>query len=157
MTANIINQVAYLRTSRNFPIEDTKQLAIETNKAYIDTANAVNNRTISIFPTNVPAINGESWFLVNNQRQQAFRQVYTFTSTANIAHGITIADPAQFTRGFGTYTDGTNSYGLVFATSVPVAGIITFYVTSTNIVFSVGGGAPALTSGRLVLEWLSQP
>lgn len=157
MSTNVINQVAYLRTSRSFPNDDVKQLAIETNKAYIDIANAVNSRTISIFSTNVPAINGESWFLVNNQRQQAFRRVYTFTTTANIPHGITIVEPGQFTRGFGTYTDGTDSFGLTFGTSVAVAGIITFYVTSTNIVFSVGAGAPALTSGKLVLEWLSQP
>ena len=156
MSANIVNQVAYLRTTREFP-EELQQLTVEVNKAYVDTANAINNRIISIFPTNRPAINGESWFLQNNARQQAFRQVYTFTTTANIAHNVNVVVPQQFVRCFGSYTDGTNTYGLIFGTSVAVAGQILFYLTATDIVFVVGGGAPALTQGTIVLEWLSQP
>lgn len=158
MSANVVNQVAYLRTSRDFPFDDAKQLAVEANKAYVDTANAINNRTISIFPTNRPAINGESWFLTGNLRQQAFRQVYTFTTTANIPHGITVIDPAQFIRCFGSYTDGTNSYGLIFGSNTAtIPGQISFYITSTNIVFEVDAGAPAVTNGTVVLEWISQP
>jgi len=156
MTTNVVNQVPYLRTSREFP-EQIEQLAVEINKSYIDTANAVNNRTISIFPTSRPAVNGESWFLTNNQKQEALRQVFTFTSTASIPHNIKNVVPGQFLRGIGTYTNGTNTFGLIYGTSVAIAGQISFYVTSTNIVFVVGAGAPALTSGRIVLEWLSQP
>jgi len=156
MSTNIVNQVAYLRTSREFPPE-ISELTVEVDKAYVDTANAVNNRTISIFPTNKPAINGESWFLLGTKRRQAFRQVYTFTSTANIPHGVEVNDLTQFVRCFGTYTDGTNSYGLLYGTNVAVAGLISFYVTGTDIVFMTGAGAPALTSGIIVLEWLSSP
>jgi len=146
----------YLRTSREFP-EEIKQLTVEVNKSYVDTANAINNRTISIFPTSRPAINGESWFLVNNQKQQGFRQVYTFTSTATIAHGIKVVVPEQFIRCFGSYTDGTNTYGLIFGSTVAIAGQISFYVTATNIVFVSGGGAPVPTKGTVVLEWVSSP
>ena len=156
MSANVVNQVAFLRTSRTFP-PDLQQLTVELDKAYIDTSNAVNARTIGLYPTTRPAVTGESWFLTGNQRQQTFRQVYTFTATTAIAHQIPNVVPGQFTNCFGSYTDGTNTYGLVFATSVAVAGIITFYVTTTQIIFAVGAGAPALTSGRLVLEWLSSP
>lgn len=159
MSNNIVNQTPYLRTSRNFPV-DLQQLVVEVNKSYIDTANAVNSRTISIFPTNRPAINGESWFLFNNQRQQAFRQIYTFTTTANIPHGVMVVDPAQFVRCFGTYTDGTNSYGLIYGSNVAIPGQISFYITATNIVFVVGAGAPTIDPdfpGVVVLEWLSQP
>lgn len=156
MSTNIANQVAYLRTTREYPA-DLEKLIIQIDKTNVDTANAVNNRTISIFPTTRPAINGESWFLTGNQKQQAFRQVYPLTSTASINHGVAVVDPAQFIRCFGSYTDGTNSYGLIFATSVAIAGQISFYMTATQIVFVVGGGAPALTKGTIVLEWLSQP
>lgn len=156
MTTNVINQVPYLRTSRNFPPE-VQQLSIETNKSYVDIANAVNNRTISIFPTILPAVNGESWFLSGNQRQQAFRQVYTFTSTSNIPHNVKNVVPGQFVRCFGEYTDGTNTYGLIYGSNVAIAGQLGFYVTSTNIVFTPGAGRPTLQSGTLVLEWLSQP
>ena len=154
MSANIINQVSFLRTSRNFP-EDAQPLSVELNKSYVDIANAVNSRTIGIFPTSRPALTGEGWFLSNNQKQQTFRQVYTFTSTANIAHGISTGQIAGFARMFGTFTDGTNFYGLVPGSNVAIAGQRGFYITSTNIVFTAGAGAPALTSGLIVLEWLS--
>ena len=162
MSVNVVNQVAYLRTSREFQ-EDIHQLAIEVNRSYIDIANAVNNRTISIFPINRPAINGESWFISKNQRQQGLRQVYTFTSTADINIGFKLSSIAEFTRFFGIYTDGTASYGLIPGTSVAIAGQISFYVTvngasttSDVIKFLVGAGAPALTSGKIVLEWISE-
>ena len=154
MTTNVVNQVAFLRTSRNFP-EDSQPLSVEINKSYVDIANAVNSRTIGIFPTSRPALTGEGWFLKNNQKQQTFRQVYTFTSTANIAHGITTTQITGFTRLYGTFTDGINTYGLVAGSNVAIAGQIGFYITPTNIVFVSGGGSPALTSGLIVLEWLS--
>ena len=154
MSTNVINQVPYLRTSREFP-EDLQPLAVQVNKSYVDIANAVNNRIIGLFPINRPAITGESWYLINNQRQQTLRQVYTFTTTASINHNVNVIDPNQFTRCFGSYTDGTNSFGLFWGTSVAIAGQITFYITATQIVFLVGAGAPALTEGRIVLEWLS--
>jgi len=156
MSANVGNQMAYLRTTRQFP-QEINQLTLELDKAYLDIANVVNNRIIGMFPTNRPAITGESYYLVSNQKQQTLRQVYTFTSTASINHGITINDPNQFASCFGSYTNGTNSFGLVFGTTVAVAGLISFYITSTQIVFVLGAGAPALTRGRIVLSWLSSP
>jgi len=156
VSSNVVNQVPYLRTSRNFP-QEAQPLAVEVDKSYIDTANAVNARTIGIFPTFRPAINGEAWYLQANQKQQGFRQAYPFTSTANIPHGITLANISQMSPSCrGTYTDGTNWYGLIFASNVAIAGQITFYVTPANIVFLSGAGAPTLTSGTIVLEWLSQ-
>jgi hypothetical protein len=155
MAANVTNPVAFLRTSRNFP-EDLKQLSIEVNKAYNDTANAMNVRIIGIFSQNVPSINGEQWFInTTNQKQQGLRQVYPLTTTANIPHGINItANPVV--RAWGSFTDGTNYYGFIYGSPTAIAGQIVFYVTPTNIVFSVGAGAPAVTSGLVVLEWLSQ-
>ncbi len=154
MTIDVINQNPYLRTSRNFPL-DLGELSVEINKSYIDIANAVNNRTISLFPTTRAAITGESWFLVNNRRQQSMRQVYTFTSTAAIAHGLNFVQFDGFTRLFGQFTDGTNWYGLIAGSNVAIAGQVSFYIGPTNITFLSGAGAPVLTSGRLVLEWLS--
>lgn len=156
MSTNVVNQMPYLRTSREYP-PDLDKLIIEIDKTNVDTANAVNNRTISIFPTVRPAINGESWFLIGNQKQQGFRQVYPFTTTGNIPHGIQFNKISRFVRTFGEYTDGTNWYGLIAGSNVAIVGQVSFYVTPTNIVFVVGGGAPAVTNGAVVLEWLSQP
>ncbi len=155
MSIDVINQVPYLQTSREFP-EQIEQLCVQTNKAYVETANAVNNRTISLFPTTRPAINGESWFLIRNQRQEGLRQVYTFTTLpANIPHNIKNVIPGQFLRGFGSYTDGTNTYGLIFGSTIAIPGQISFYITSTNIVFVPDAAAPVPTSGRVTIEWLS--
>lgn len=154
---NIVNQVAFLRTSREFP-EDLHQLAVESNKSYVDVANAVNARTIGIFPVNQAAITGNSYF-ITNQRQQTLRQVFTFTSTTAITHGINGTagiTPSQFVHCYGNYTNGTNGFGLIWGTSGgPIPNQISFYLTSTQIIFIVDAGAPALTSGRIVLEWLS--
>lgn len=152
---NVVNQVAYLRTSREFP-EDLTKLTIEINKSYVDIANIVNNRIIGLFPTNKPAITGESWFITGNQRQQSLRQLYPFTTTTPIPHGLNLNQIDRFTRCFGAFTDGTNWYGLINGSNIAIAGQVSFYVTPTNIVFLVGAGAPALTKGQIVLEWLSQ-
>lgn len=155
MSTNVVNQSSFLQTTREYPPE-MGQLVLEMNKSYVDVANAVNSRIISIFPTTRPALTGENWFLQNNQKPKGFRQIYTFTSTANIAHGIDLTRISRFTRNWGEFTDGTNWYGLIHSSNVLIAGQITFYITPTDIVFLTGGGAPVLTSGTIVLEWLSQ-
>lgn len=157
MTANVVNQVAFLRTTREFPHEDQRQLAVEVNKAYIDTSNAVNNRIISIFPTSRPAITGESWFINQNKKQGGFRQVYAVTSTSPITHGIDFTNIFGFSRCWGQFTNGTNWYGFIFGGQTAIAGQIVFYLTPTQITFVVGAGAPAVTTGTIVLEWLSRP
>lgn len=153
---NVINQVPYLRTSRNFP-EELHQLTVEVNKSYVDIANAVNNRTISIFPTTRPAVGGESWFILNNQRQQNFRQIYVFTATGNIPHGINFNSVSYFTKCSGSFTDGINWYGAIFTSNTAIVGQVSFYVTPTNIVILAGAGAPTISTGLIVLEWISNP
>jgi hypothetical protein len=158
MTSNIINRDPYLRTTREFP-EELHQLSIECNRAYRDTAATVNDRTIGIYPTGNPAITGDQYFLTAGTKQQSLRKVFLFNSTANINTNIKVTDPSQFIRAFGAYTDGTNCYGLIYGSNVAIAGQISFYIdcsTSTkNIIFETGAGAPTLTSGKLVLEWIS--
>lgn len=146
----------FLRTSRTFP-EDPQSLSVEQNISYVDTANAVNVRTIGIHPMNRPAVNGESWFLSNGQKQQALRQVYAFTAASSIPHGINWNSVAQISpRSYGSFTDGTNWYGAIYSSNVAIAGQVSFYVTPVNIVVIADGTAPAIVSGIIVLEWLSQ-
>lgn len=157
---NVVNSVAYLRTSREFP-EDLRQLTVEVNKAYIDTANSVNNKIIGIFPVNRPAITGESWFLTN-QRQQTLRQVFPFTSAGNIPHSIIFTETDGPTRIYGTFTDGTKWYPLPYVDVTAANNQITIDVTSAttttsgNVEIIAGAGAPpTIVSGRVVIEWLS--
>lgn len=157
MAANVTNQVAFLRTTRNFP-PDLQQLSTEVNLAYVDTANKVNSRTIGIFTQNVSSLNGEEWFVNNrNQKQQGFRRVYPFGSApTTIAHHLNTTI-VQFVRIFGTFTDGTNWYPLPYVDSTAANNQVSLMVDPTNIVITAGGGTPpAITSGFVVLEWLSQ-
>jgi hypothetical protein len=153
---NIINQVAFLKTSREFPSE-IGQIANILTRAYPEIANSINDRTIGLFPSNKPAITGNAYFVYKNQKQQSLRQTYVFTGTMDIPHQIDFNQVSYIGAMYGQYTDGTNWYGLIAGTSVAIAGQISFYLTPTNITFLLGAGAPALTKGIIVIEWISQP
>lgn len=155
MSANITNQVSFLRTSRLFP-EDLRQLTVEVDKAYIDIANAVNVRTIGLFPISRPATTGDSYFITGNRRQQTVRQVFTFTAAGNIAHNINTSAIGGFTKIYGTFTNGTNWYPLPYVDVVAANNQVNVIVTPTNITITSGGGAPpAISSGIVILEWLA--
>lgn len=156
MTMNIINHDTYLRTSRNFPF-DPQALSVEVNRSYVDISNAVNLRTIGIFPVNRAAVTGESWYLSGPvQKQQTIRQVYQFTAAGNIAHGLNITQISAITKIYGTLTDGTNWYPLPYVDTSNVNNQISVKVTGTNIVITAGSGSPpSISSGFCILEWLS--
>jgi hypothetical protein len=156
MSTNFITSAPYLKTSRNFPL-NPQELQVELDKSYIDIASAVNNRTIGVFSTNYASINGEGWF-ITSKKQQGLRKVYNFTSlsTFPIPHNLDYDSIERFTRLYGTYTDGTNWYGIIGGTSVAIAGQFSFYVTPTTLTFLTGAGAPAMTRGSVVIEWLSK-
>jgi hypothetical protein len=157
MTNKIVNPSPYLRTTRSFP-QDPQALQVEVNKAYLDTANVINERVIGLFPLNRPAITGEKYFFTS-RFQQALRQIFYFTSTTSFNHNIPSIPFPNIVHAYGTYTDstGTSTYGLVYGTSVAVAGQVGFYISQTQIVFTVGAGAPTLAKGYIVVEWLSNP
>jgi hypothetical protein len=180
MTTNVVNQIPYLRTTREFP-ENIQKLCVQVNKSYIDIANAVNNRTISIFPTTRPAITGESWFINQNQRQQTLRQIYSFGAIAagaeldiptgnriNTTTGIPI-DITAFTRIYGTVITTTGSNGqpdyrplpyvdpnsLTTSMAILVGNVVISGVVTQCIRIVLGPTAVPVTSGIAVIEWLS--
>lgn len=156
---NIINQVAYLKSSREFP-SNLDQIANILTRAYPEIAGAINERTIGLFPSVRPAITGNAYYLLRNLKQQSLREVYTFTSTAPILHNIDFKQVSYIGAMYGQYTDGTNWYGIIPGTSAVagIAGELVFYLSPSNITFVTGGGTmPALTKGIIVIEWISQP
>jgi hypothetical protein len=157
VTITNLRQVPYLRVQRNFPTDNPQALSIEVDRAYVDTAQKVNARTIGIFTVNSPAITGEQWFYSGaSEKQQSLRQIYTFTAAGNIAHGINLGQISKILRIFGTFTDGTNWYPLPYVDVTAANNQVNVIVTPTNIVIAAGGGSPpAITSGTVVLEWLS--
>ena len=156
MTTNNFQLSSFLREQRQYPYDDLRELANQSDHAYIDIAQKVNIRTIGVYPTGFPALTGEGYYFIGQpNKRAAYRQVYTFTAAGSIAHGINPSSIFLFSNSFGSYNDGTNYYGAIFASNVAIAGQITFYVTPTNIVILAGAGAPAITSGYIVLQWIS--
>lgn len=144
------NPAPFLRTQRKFP-EELEELALEVDRAYIDIAQKINERTIGIYSTR-RVVNGESWFLTS-QQLNPLRQVFTFSTFAAINHGIAPSETQGFIRIYGAFTDGALWYPLPYVSST-VAEQVGISITSTQITFDVGGSAPTITNGRIVLEWL---
>lgn len=155
MSSNLpINKAPYLRTSRDFPTH-ANELSEEIGKSYIDISNAVNDRTIGIYSTNRPVITGNSWFLNSSQKNQTLRQIYTFASASSVPHGIKPQDVNSFIHIYGTFTDGTNWYPLPHVDTTSITNQVSIQITSENIVITAGAGAPTITNGYVVLEWLT--
>lgn len=157
MSSNITNQISFLRTSRSFP-EDAHQLSVEVDRSYLDIANAVNSRTIGLFSSTNPSVTGNSYFFSKNQRQQSLRQIYSFGA---IAAGATLNIPystkglTQFAAIYGTCITALPDYRPLPYSSVTANANIELKVTATNIVITVGVASPNITSGLIVLEWIS--
>jgi hypothetical protein len=153
-----IQKSPYLQGQRQFPYDNTRELANQVDHAYIQIAQQVNSRVIGLFALGNQIVTGEKWYLSGPQEeQQTLRQIYTLTGAGNIAHGINFATVALFTRIFGTFTDGTNWYPLPYVDVSAANNQVNVYLSPTNIVITAGGGSPpTITSGIVVLEWLSQ-
>lgn len=151
-------QQPYLPTTRQFPAQNATQLEPELVKSYIDTAQAVNVRTIGIFEQ-LQIVTGERWFsTVNNTvKRQTYRQVYTFgaiAAGANLAitHGIT--GVTSFTRIYGTCNTALPDSRPIPYASVAANSNIDLRVTSTQIIIANGAGGPNINNGIIVLEYL---
>jgi len=157
MTSNF-QQSPYLREQRQFPNDDLRELANQSDHAYIDIASKVNARTIGLFAPNVQIVTGEGWYLQgSSSKQQSLRQVYPFIEAGDIAHGINLATVTTFTRIYGVFYDGSIYYPLPYVDVVDATNQVNVVVNSSDIVITAGGGSPpSISSGYVILEWLSQ-
>jgi len=152
----------YLRKQRQFPDDDLKELANQCDLAYIDIANKVNSRTVGIYALNNSTITGDRWYFEGTaSRQQSIRKTFRFSAATLITpinHGIPNSEVTSYPKAFGTYSNGTNYFGAIYASNTPIVGQVTFYITPTQIVVLSGAGAPAIAtnSGIIVVEWLSR-
>ncbi len=129
---------------------------MEVDRAYTDIASATNSRTLGLFTTNNPIQNGETWYQ-NGLKYQGFRQFYSFTSAGNIPHGINTSNIFAFTKIYGTFLNNTGTwYPLPYVDAASATSQVAVAVTSTDIAIVAGAGAPPITQGYVVLEWLSQ-
>ena len=150
-------QAPYLQEQRSFPNDNPQALTVEIDRSYIDIAQKVNSRTIGIFAPGKQVVTGERWYLQGGQNgNQTLRQLYIISASGSTSHGINFAQTSGFSRIYGTFTDGTNWYPLPYVDASNINNQISLQITPTNIVITSGGTAPTITSGYVVLEWLSR-
>jgi len=156
MNPNVFNQAPYLRVQRNFPANDMKELCLQLDKGYIDTASAVNLRTIGIFPTRRPAITGNSYYLTGT-KQQSLLQMFVFEAAGSEPHNIKNFADIQFPALYGGFTDGTMWYPLPWVDVVNANRQITINVDAVNVNLIRGLAAPVIQRALIILEWIVQP
>jgi hypothetical protein len=151
-------QAPFLVTSRKFP-QDKVDLESVLTKSYIEIAQAVNNRTISLYET-IQTVTGNRYFNNGDQqnRRQSFRKIFSFGSIASGAsrtmiHGI--SEITSFVQIYGTCrTDSPDSRPLPYVSITNVNEQIQVNVTSSQIIISNGAGANNILDGIIVLEYL---
>lgn len=168
MTSNNILTSPFLRTTRNFP-DDPNKLSDELDKAYIDTAAAVNNRTVGLYPSVRPIVTGDSYYIFKDQKQQSLRKVYPFGAIApgaelDIPVGITHFD--QFVKIYGTVVCSDGTYRpLPYAEPITLTtgmtilvgpGLVPPFVGILCIRIVLGATAAPVVKGIAILEWISQ-
>lgn len=158
-TQVILRQTPFLRVQRTFP-QDAQSLSVELDKCYVDIANAVNARTIGVYPKSFSAVTGNVWYLGGtNERQQTLRRVYTFLSAGPIPHNIDTSGVTEFVYIGGSFKDNSTPpkyFPLPFVSAVAANNQVEVNVDSVNINIVAGAGSPpTISSGVIVLEWLS--
>lgn len=154
----------FVPTFRQFPTSDPQNLEKQLVNFHTQTNTAVNNRIIGEFQLHVGGDsqmlpNGERWFPTAAQSstpqrlRDGFRLVVQVSDAAlTVAHNITMIN--QVTRLYGAFFDGTNWQTLPYVDVAAVANQIKISVSATQIVVTKGGGAPAISLGVVVLEYL---
>ena len=156
--------VPYIITSRQFPTSDPKQLETELTKSYEDISYGVNARTIGIF-NKFQIVTGDQYYADNTspmnpiQFRQGYRQLFAFGAIATgvtfpIAHGI--SGITELVHCYGNcITDIPDFRPIPYSTAtVDVTLQIELRVTDTQIIIINGAGAPNITSGTIILEYL---
>lgn len=162
MTFNPVNSLgSFIPTSTFFP-EDFESFRTKFLELYRDLSNTVNVREIGIYDLE-EFLTGENWFTAGNpqKKRKTFRSVYILPATAagattNIAHGISAVNTTTtFTAIYGTcVTDVIDNRPIPYASVTAVNQQIEINVDATNINVINGAGAPNITSGLIVVEYL---
>lgn len=159
MTFNPPNTLGpFLPINQTFS-QDQKAFWEQVTKSYADTARNVNIREIAIYETNENPT-GEQWFTSGDPqvKRSAFRKVYEIGpiaagATSTTAHGLT--GVTAYTHIYGTaITAAPDNRPIPYASATAVNQQIEIKVDGTNITIINGAGAPNITSGIVVLEFL---
>lgn len=152
------SNAAFIPINETFSQQDDQFLIQLTNRDR-DIARYINIREIAIYDL-VEILTGEQWFLPGNaqSKRDAYRQVYQLPATAagattTIPHGISTI--TTFTHIYGSAVTATPDFRPIpYANATAVNQQIEIKCDNTNIYVINGAGAPNISSGVVVLEYL---
>lgn len=158
MTFNPVNtQNTFLPTTIFFP-DNFDEFRVKFIESYILSANAINSRDIGIYDEQ-EIITGQVWATTDVlTKGSTFRKIFFFGAiapgaTLNIPHGLgsTISLVTEW-KGGVVVAGGFRPLPRVSATAVNEQ--ISVDISGANIVIVNGAGAPAITNGVVVLEYI---
>lgn len=156
--------VPYIIATRQFPTAEPQLLETELTKSYEEIASTINSRTIGIFNT-FQMVTGDKYYSTTNtspmnpiQYRQGYRQLFPFGAIAAGATLVIVHNISGITECvhiYGNCITATPDFRPIPYSSVTAADDqIELNVTSTQINIINGSGAPAITSGTIILEYL---
>lgn len=159
MTTSQNTRPSFVVTAETLP-QDPGQLLVKLTSMHTDVANAINTREISIYQEGQAIPTGQQFSVPgsNQQKKTTLRQTYYFGAilagaTLTLAHGIT--GLVQLTHTYGTCVTALVDYRPIpYSSTVALNQQISLRVTATDIEIINGAGAPNITSGIVVLEYL---
>ncbi len=162
-----VSQSLLLVTSKKFPTQKSEELEPVLSKAWVDTAQAVNARTIGIFNTNAITI-GDKYYSTSttdaSQLRQAYRKLFTFGTiaagaTLTITHGIT--NITEIVHLYGNCITDVSVVALANAKYEPLPFVsttlneqVSIYMNDTIITIVNGAGNNNILSGTIITEYL---
>lgn len=143
----------FLPTYRDFQVEDD-QLRILLSTVYSQTTNSLNLKVNGVYETVEVQTNSQFNNPTNAQAKRfEFRKMfYISPGTLTFSHGI--SGVTQFTHIYGVVNTATDWRPLPYVDVVNVTNQMGIRATSSQVIIAVGAGAPAVTGGIVVLEYL---
>ncbi len=153
----ILNTSPLLRSQRDFPKDNMQALTVELDKAYIDIAQKVNDRMIGLFALDTQLPNGNIYYFQgSSSRRGGLRKMFNFTASGSIEHEINFSSVYSPIQIYGQYTDDSGTYyGIISGSTTSISGQVSAYIDDTYLYILADGSAPSISSGIVVLEWIS--
>lgn len=136
--------------------KDFNQFLLQFTDVYQKLAVSSNAKEIGLYETGIELLNGQQFSGANPQTKiQIYRKCFVFGA---IASGATLNIPhltnyVDLTRFYGTYSSAAMSGPLPRVSATLITDQVSLDIVGANIVIVNGATAPAITRGKITMEY----
>lgn len=147
---------SFLQTYRDFPVKKPDELERVLVQTYVEISQAANSKEVAQYEL-VETITGQQFYnlISPEQKRFTFRKCINFGALGagftNIAHGI--SPLVEFTYIGGTIVCPGNDFRPIPYVGAGATDIVSVRADAVNVIIFVGATMPAITSGRVILEY----